>query len=523
METKRLTFITSNKVKLSHARYISKAYDVDIIQHKKIYYGVGYNEPRIKNREELLKESIEDAIFRWKKNASEKQLFFIEDTSVVIEALSSDEEEVPGVDVKYWMQNITFEELDAELKSRGNNRNVTVYSHVILFLSSDLQENGKPPYKIFVGKSRGKIVEQEDIFNTNIIYPWLDNKSFNKWFVPEGFSVPISMLKIEDANLVDFRRNSILQMLDFLYNNKVIRQKVDPPFLIELDIKDYYIICGQTCSGKSTAGRYLLQKSGFYHLEASDFMTLRYLETCGTTFNIDKNEFAAQLLAEDPTVVVKLLCKYMENHQINDQFVITGFRNKTEIKAFMKRWNKDYSHIIYLIADSNTRFKRWKLRRRDDILYTKEKFREINKIQIGMGVNKILYTSKSIKKIVNNSSDLNLFYKSIDSLMCENSSVINEIDIHDYTQAKKVKLEDAILVALMTEYSDDKYLSTTEIAHLINNLFPNINKKNKNNISRYFNQAYYPYYEIKNDKNTLKYKLSPTGYSEAYFRIKNRC
>ena len=40
-------------------------------------------------------------------------------------------------------------------------------------------------------------------------------------------------------------------------------------------------------------------------------------------------------------------------------------------------------------------------------------------------------------------------------------------------------------------------------------------RKNKNNISRYFNQSYYLYYEIKKDNKINKYKISPIGYSEA--------
>ena len=252
-------------------------------------------------------------------------------------------------------------------------------------------------------------------------------------------------------------------------------------------------------------------------------MTLKYFETCGTTFNVDKNDFAAQMLIEDPIVVVKLLWHYMETHQINDKFVITGFRNKTEIEAFLKKWNKDYSHIIYLSAEDDIRFNRWMLRRRDDVIYTKEKFNKINEIQVGMGVTEIRSIGDKIINIENNGSDINKFHKSIDAIICDKSNQLNDNYINIYTQIEKVKLEDAILVALMSEYSDDKYLTTTEIAHLINKLFTNINKKNKNNISRYFNQSYYPYYEIRNDDNTLKYKLSPTGYSEAYFRIKRKC
>ena len=65
-----ITFITSNQTKIAHARYLCRNYDVNILQYKKLFYGVGYHEPRIYDRSELLKESFEDAVKRWKKNVS---------------------------------------------------------------------------------------------------------------------------------------------------------------------------------------------------------------------------------------------------------------------------------------------------------------------------------------------------------------------------------------------------------------------------------------------------------------------
>ena len=32
----------------------------------------------------------------------------------------------------------------------------------------------------------------ENEIKTNLVYPWLDNKTFNKWFIPDGVSVPLS-------------------------------------------------------------------------------------------------------------------------------------------------------------------------------------------------------------------------------------------------------------------------------------------------------------------------------------------
>ncbi len=520
MESKRLTFVTSNNVKLAHARHICKEYDCEIIQHKKVFYGVGYNEPRITDRSKLLKESIEDAIKRWKRYASENQLFFIEDTSVVIDALSENGEEVPGVDVKYWMQNRTFAELDAQLRKCDNNRNVTVHSHVVLFLTKELQREGEPPYKIFHGYTHGRIVENEHPFDTNILYPWLDNKSFNKWFIPDGYDEPISMLDINDANKVDFRRKSIQEMLLFLEKSGMIHKigMTSISFQSELNFHKSYIICGQTCAGKSTAGRYLLEKYGYHHIEASDFMTLTYFETCGTSFSVEKDIFAAKMLQTDPYVVVRELCKYMQAHKIFNKFVITGFRNKEEVLQFLSIYKQfDFSSILYVDAKYWTRFRRWRNRRRDNVSYTKTKFKEINQRQKAMGVVGISKMHNDIVTILNNGSQLLDYYHSLDALLGNENELQHNLESEKLGSVADIKLEKAIMLALMTEYSDDKYFTTTEIANLVNKLFVSVRKKkNKNNISRYFNQTFYPYYEIKrDDNNVLRYKLSPTGYSEA--------
>ena len=136
-----ITFVTSNKTKLAHARYLCRNYQVNILHYKKLFYGVGYIEPRIYDRKQLLAESFKDAVARWKKNVTERdnRLFFIEDTSVKIDVLSEGDSEVPGVDVKYWMRETNFNRLDQILRNKGNNRKCSVTSHVMLFLTEDLK------------------------------------------------------------------------------------------------------------------------------------------------------------------------------------------------------------------------------------------------------------------------------------------------------------------------------------------------------------------------------------------------
>jgi dephospho-CoA kinase/inosine/xanthosine triphosphate pyrophosphatase family protein len=521
-----ITFITSNITKLAHAKHLSSKYDVNILHYKKKYYGVGYIEPRILDEIRLLEESMEDAIKRWKKNVSinDTQLFFIEDTSVKIDALSNGEYDYPGADIKYWMLEHDFNSIDNELIKRGNNRKTSVTSHIVLFLTKDIKEREMKnnEYIMFKSTSYGKIVDKECLIKTQILYPWLDNKTFNKWFVPDGFDVPISLLNISDADKADFRRGAFREMYDFLSKYYNIKQITNKSKLINNNIyfsfAPLYIISGPTCAGKSTIGKYLLETHDYYHIEASDFMSLRYFETHGTKFIIDKNNFAAELLKVNPLVVVKNALKYIQIKNVYNRFIVTGFRTADEITNFCKMFPNQDIRIIYITADFNIRFSRWVKRNRDATEYTKERFIKINDLQDKMGLSKIIKI-KNIEIFENNEEGFNILYDNFNKRFEKEEIIKGKTnDVPD--QIKEISLEKAILIALAVEYRKDenKYYTTTEISHLINEKFKKINK-NKNNVSRYFNQSYYPYYEIKIDKNKRKYKLSPTGYSEANFFI----
>jgi dephospho-CoA kinase/inosine/xanthosine triphosphate pyrophosphatase family protein len=522
-----ITFITSNTIKLAHARHLSSKYNVNILHYKKKYYGVGYNEPRTLDKAQLLESSMNDAIRRWKKYVSSNtQLFFIEDTSVKIDALSTNNNEFPGADIKYWMIDKKFSELDKELRNRNNNRQVSVTSHIVLFLTKDIKstENSNHIYRIFTSTIHGKIVDAEYLIETNILYPWLDNKTFNKWFVPNGFDVPISLLNISDADKVDFRSGAFQEMYDFIGKYYNIRQVTNNGKLTKGNIffqfAPLYLISGPTCAGKSTIGKYLLETYGYYHIEASDFMSLKYYETHGTNFTIDKNNFASELLKIDPLAVVQSITKFMLLKKIYNEFIVTGFRTPYEIDCFQERFPGQDFRIIYLTSDFNIRFSRWQKRNRDVHAYSIERFQQINELQSKMGLPSIENNSNTM--IFENSQEgFDVLYNNFTNIFIDKNIKIKKIyNIH--IQADELSLEKAILIALAIKYRQDecRYFTTTEISHLINENFEKINK-NKNNVSRYFNQSYYPYYEIKVDKNKRKYKLSPTGYSEAIFLLSN--
>jgi adenylate kinase family enzyme/inosine/xanthosine triphosphate pyrophosphatase family protein len=514
-----IVLITTNRIKLAHFRHLCQAYDVNIIRHKQLNYGIGYDEPRVLDREELLTLSIKDAIKRWEKNISQsgKKLFFIEDTSVRIECLSTEELDVPGVDIKYWMQDNDFESLDSKLKMSDNNRKATVFSHIVLALPKDLKEKFGLEFKIFTSYTEGKIASEEFFFESNIIYPWLDNKSFNKWFVPNGFDLPLGMLNIDDADKVDFRKTALEEMLLFLKENKKISnsKKYMPSFIFN----PFFIVTGSTCSGKTTIGKFLLENYNYFHIEASDFMQLSYFETLGTESKVSINEYAESKLKDDPNVVVKKIINLIRDIPEHfNKFIITGFRTQNEILFFKK--NLPYSYypseikIINLETEFDIRFDRWKARKREkNNDYTLKRFTEINELQNRIGVSEIKKL-ENIEICYNNSSFEDLYNsfreKYLKELDTENINL-------DFLSSSSNKLEELILLVLAEKYINypELYLTTTEIAHAINASFKYLaSDKHKDNVSRYFNQKFYPYYQIINDKKN-RYKLSPTGYSKA--------
>jgi len=127
-----------------------------------------------------------------------------------------------------------------------------------------------------------------------------------------------------------------------------------------------------------------------------------------------------------------------------------------------------------------------------------------------------------VQQYENNQDGLSQFLANFEEKIISVKPTYKVIDFKQITSIQKMPLEKAIFIVLVIEYRKNEsiYFTTTEISHLINNTFIDF-KKDKNNVSRYFNQAYYPYYEIKKENGKNKFKLSPTGYSEAIFIIRN--
>jgi len=508
-----IVFFTSSPIKLAHARYLCRDYAVRIVGFREKTFGANYEEPRIYDRAELIERSYQDALQRWKNFVSKDghKLFFIEDTSVIIEALSK-EREVPGLDVKYWMKETQFAQLDETLRNMGNDRRCRVRSDLVLHLPPELRpKDSKDSYRIFTSFSFGNVIEYERDFETNLLYPWLDNKTFNKWFVPDGGQGPISLLPIEEADKHDFRARAFREMLGFLENRSEIRKRQTAPKQYQLEAAaPLFVICGPSCAGKTTLAEHLADSYGYYHIEASDFMYRSYYQRHGVSSTVPIGDFAEQALQDQPEIVAE---QVLEDIRFNRPVatVITGFRSPKELIWFYEHYDCHQPIVpVYIDAKPKIRFERSCLRGREATQDTWERFECRDLQQFSMGLGELAKTIQS-DSIINEASTATFFNEFAARYLSEwpfpEGIKMNPLTAGD--------LEKLILTALLNQWSDRNYFTTTEIAHLINRDQPADRQRSKNNVSRYFNQRFYPYYEIKLIDGKRKYRLSNTGLGKA--------
>ncbi len=532
----KLLFLTSNRAKLQHARYLCRDYNIKIVP--KSHYGVAYEEPRTPDRDKLFKESIEDAkkrlLRQTRGNAKVikkdvpfvlNKLFFLEDTSVNIHALSTGLNGVPGTEIKFWMKEHNFASVDKLLKEHTNNRKVTIRSDILLHLPKyywrEYQNEG---YKRFTSLEHGTITEKEYNFKTNELYPWLDNQSFNKWFVPNGCSLPISMLPEKEASEHDFRAGAFKDMLDFLEKERLIIRKVNKRNEMTQEVLSFFdtpafLVCGLPCAGKTTLGEFLSNDHYYYHIEASDFMYLSYYERHGIYSAVKIPDFAEKVLLDTPSIVVDQTLAHLAELK-NATFIITGFRSPKELEIFLNRYRGlNTVYQVFVNADSKIRYHRNLVRGREGDISSEKDFLDRDKQQLRMGLKEIKTNLRS--EVIFNNSDFESYFQSFLEKYPQIPIPKNKIS-PTVPKERPTELEEAILIALFNEEQKDQYLTTTEIAHHINSCFPNSKiKTNKNNVSRYFNQKFHAYYEINVRNNKIKYCLSPTGRSRALFLLKN--
>lgn len=509
-----IIFITSSRIKLAHAKYLCRNFAVRISGFREKTFRAIYTEPHIHDRAQLIKLSYRDALERWLKAypGGENKLFFIEDTSVIIDALSV-EREMPGLDVKYWMAETNFTTLDAQLKALGNNRRATVRSDLILHLPPALRSSSESPeYLCFTSTASGSVVEKEWEFDTNPMYPWLDNQTFNKWFVPTGCSQPVSTLPIAVADKHDFRASAFREMLAYLESLQRIYPRTKSAVQTSFDFDSpLFIACGPSCAGKTTLAEYLADHYSYYHIEASDFMYLSYYQRHGVSSITNIGDFAEQALREQPEIVAE---KILRNIQLNKPVpvIITGFRSPAELDWFCHYYTGKYPiEVVYVTADETIRYSRSLMRQREGEAEGREAFVQRDAQQAAMGLAEL--ERNFVSNSIENNGSFEDYFRSFETRYIQKPRQ-RLIENKTRSSASSGKLEESILLVLAKKWQSREYFTTTEIAQLINQSLEN-KPKSKNNVSRYFNQTFHPYYEVKLINGKRKYRLSNTGYGKA--------
>lgn len=525
-----LTFFTSNPTKLAHARYLAEGEPIEVLGFRQRTYHAGYEEPRLQSRDDLLKASYESAVKQARKARilSPRHFFILEDTSVTIDALSSATTEVPGLDVKYWMRETTFASLDESITSRGGNRRAVVRSDVLLHIPSHYRKLwGVGDYIVFTGQQSGSIVDQEYTFDTNVMYPWLDNQTFNKWFQPDGAAGPLGNLAIAEANKFDFRRKAFEKLFQFLKKQKLLRTPT-PQRQLPLQREMNYIICGYTCAGKTTASQHLARSYDYLHVEASDFMHLAYYMRHDIPDRISIGDFAEKALIEKPEIAAEAIAKYLDT-DIESPCVISGFRSVREIDWLVETLGElgKQFRIVFINASEAARFDRMVKRNRSGDVSDLARFRSRDEQQKRMGLEVIADDRRTI--VWENEGELTDYLSNIEQDVGRKPLEEPDLDrwLSKVREQSRLKLEEAILIALLTRWTDDENrpsFTTSEIARIINELLSATSQKHKDNVSRYFNQNFYAYYEVDIDpaRGTRRYRLSNTGYGKALRMLRKR-
>jgi inosine/xanthosine triphosphate pyrophosphatase family protein len=184
-------FYTSNPDKLFQARlmFVRSGYLLRHFTAHREPYDEDYSLPT----EEMLTRAIQQVNAEF----GIKSLFFVEDTSLRLEALS-ESSDFPGLKVKEWFASCTFEEVDHLIQERGGDRRAIVKSDIALYVPT------LSHVIVFHGETAGIVAPSPPAFSGSVQYPWLTPTTFNGWFIPDGATKRLGEMEFEESLGFDF-------------------------------------------------------------------------------------------------------------------------------------------------------------------------------------------------------------------------------------------------------------------------------------------------------------------------------
>lgn len=404
-------FYTSNIDKYLQAKTLFDAYGLSLRYFKSA--SDPYAESYDRGTAALLTAAIEQI----RATIGRSSLFFVEDTSVRIDALSTSTQDVPGLAVKEWFATTPFETLDCTLPSDPFGRRAVVRSDIALHLP------GLPDPLFFHGETAGTIAASPPTFQEDPFCPWLTPNTFNGWFVPDGSDRRLGEMDWEESIAYDFRVKALTALLGRLEEYAAMLNAPPDCYTTVREPTESHgqqslftnggqclIIMGPTCAGKTTFGRIAQTFERAYPvIEASD--VLRSLRTRDDS-DLPPLEFAQRVLAEQgPDIVARRLAKMYRITNASD-VIITGFRTIEELEH-MRRVHSNV-RIVHVTAAPRTRYAR-SVRRGRDVAATYGEFQAVDRAQWGFGLLRVAEAFADVR--INNEGTLADFDTQVRSVL----------------------------------------------------------------------------------------------------------
>lgn len=403
-------FYTSSVEKFLQARTVFGRLGYSIRHYR------GMAEPYDEDYELGTRGLLQKAIGQIENSFGLKSVFFVEDTSVYIEALSSDGREYPGLSVKEWFGDISFEELDKQLKVRNNNRRAIVRSDIALHIPG----LSRPIY--FRGETCGTVANSPPDFAPSTQYPWLTPHTFNGWFKPEGANRTLGEMEFEESLKYDFRVKAFLQLYErleelsaslnlptyaYVRRHHLISQESQYPSLFSDN--PVFCVIGPKCAGKSTFGDYVSQSVDTDWCEAS-----RIFQTVVSEYGCEDPKLSAlEFLRSNGLDLVARKMLSLLRTDGRSLPLITGLRTIEEL--YTLRTNITNIVVVHINADQRIRFEREIKRSRDERPKTFAEFQDYDEQQCQFGLFRI--SSDLADVTVENEGTLEEYHSKIDLVL----------------------------------------------------------------------------------------------------------
>lgn len=358
----QVTFFTSSRAKFSQASTIFKMSGARLSfrRHDEQPYEENYSG----SKEQLLAAAVAEI----RRREGSTAVFFIEDTSIRIDALSGDAD-FPGLRAKEWFADANHEDT-VKAASESGSRACSVESCIALSLP------GLDRPIFFYGVTNGQLVERLPSRRANLSTPWLDPSSFSGWFVPNGAARTLGEMSLEGSFAHDFRAKSLLLLLDRL-EELTIALNVGPGSYRRLEYVDYssdaemqpsmfelpewlehragevIIVVGPTCSGKTTFG---VQVSNDRVCDFVDASSLVRRRRQAADFGKRIGDFAAEILEREGFDMVAREIQQIYG-RTDSPLVVTGLRAIEEIQHLKHVWPKLI--LVSLHAPQRVRYQRF--------------------------------------------------------------------------------------------------------------------------------------------------------------------